>query len=152
MLSHYARRKTDGENIHMARILAIDYGGRRTGIASTDPFQMIASAVGTVDTHEVIEFLKKYCTKEEVEAFVVGQPMRLDGRPSDIEVEILAFIEKLKEALPNKPVFRINETYTSKISMQALIASGVKKKDRRDKRLLDSVSATLILQDYLATK
>ena len=136
----------------MPRILAIDYGGRRTGIASTDPFQMIASAVGTVDTREVIDFLKNYCAKEEVEAFVVGQPMRLDGRPSDIEVEILAFIEKLKEAIPNKPVFRINETYTSKISMQALIASGVKKKDRRDKRLLDSVSATLILQDYLATK
>jgi len=136
----------------MARILAIDYGGHRTGIASTDPFQMIASAVGTVDTREVIDFLKKYCEKEEVEAFVVGQPMRLDGRLSDIEQEILAFIEKLKDAIPNKSIFRINETYTSKISMQALIASGVKKKDRRDKRLLDSVSATLILQDYLATK
>jgi len=113
---------------------------------------MIASAVGTVDTREVIDFLKKYCEKEEVEAFVVGQPMRLDGRLSDIEQEILAFIEKLKDAIPNKSIFRINETYTSKISMQALIASGVKKKDRRDKRLLDSVSATLILQDYLATK
>jgi len=136
----------------MARVLAIDYGGRRTGIASTDPFQMIASAVGTVDTHEVIDFLKKYCAKEEVEAFVVGQPMRLDGRLSDIETEILAFIDKLKKEIPNKTIHRINETYTSKISMQALIASGVKKKDRRNKRLLDSVSATLILQDYLATK
>src|SRR5690606_8074164 len=97
-------------------------------------------------------FLKSYCLKEEVETFVVGQPFRLDGRPSDIETEILDFIEKLKAEFPDKPIHRIDETFTSKISGQSLIASGVKKKDRKNKRLLDSVSATLILQDYLASR
>lgn len=133
----------------MARIIAVDYGGKRTGLAVTDPLKIIATALTTVDTPQLIDFLKKYCQTEEVESFVVGQPFRLDGRPSDIEKEILKFIEKLKEALPDKPVFRLDETYTSKIGMQSLIDSGVKKKDRRDKRLLDSVSATLILQDFL---
>lgn len=134
----------------MPRILAFDYGGKRTGVAATDPLQLIASAVGTVDTQEIIPFIKQYCAKEEVETFVVGQPFRMDGSPSDIEVEILKFIEKLKLEFPQIPIKRIDEAFTSKISMQSLIASGVKKKARRDKRLLDSVSATLILQDYLA--
>jgi putative Holliday junction resolvase len=136
----------------MARILAFDYGGKRTGIAVTDPLQMIATALATVDTNVLMDYLKTYCTKEEVETFVVGQPFRMDGSTSDIEVEILKFIEKLKAEFPNIPVKRMDESFTSKRSMQSLIASGVKKKDRRDKRLLDSVSATLILQDYLATK
>lgn len=134
----------------MARVLSIDYGGRRTGIAVTDPLKIIATALATVDTSGLMEYLKKYCQQEEVEAFVVGQPFRLDGRPSDIETEILKFIEKLRTEIPGKPIHRIDETYTSKISQQSLIASGVKKKDRKDKRLLDSVSATLILQDFLA--
>lgn len=136
----------------MSRILAFDYGGKRTGIAVTDPMQMIATALGTVDTKELIAYLKTYLAKEEVETFVVGQPFRMDGSTSDIEVEILKFIEKLKTEFPNIPIKRMDESFTSKRSMESLIASGVKKKDRRDKRLLDSVSATLILQDYLATK
>lgn len=136
----------------MPRILAFDYGGKRTGIAVTDPLQMIAKALGTVDTKEVLDYLKTYCAKEEVETFVVGQPFRMDGTTSDIEVEILKFIEKLKIEFPNIPVKRMDESFTSRRSMQSLIASGVKKMDRRDKRVLDSVSATLILQDYLATK
>lgn len=136
----------------MPRILAIDYGARRTGLAVTDPLQIIATALGTEDTKGVLEFLKKYCTAEGVEAFVVGQPFRFDGRPSDIEKEILEFIEKLKKEFPQTPIYRVDEANTSKISKQSLIDSGVKKKDRRDKRLLDSVSATLILQDYLASR
>ncbi|HCS22045.1 MAG TPA: Holliday junction resolvase RuvX [Bacteroidetes bacterium] len=136
----------------MPRILAFDYGGKRTGIAVTDPMQMIATALGTVDTKDVMDYLKTYCAKEEVETFVVGQPFRMDGSTSDIEVDILKFIEKLKTEFPDIPVRRMDESFTSRRSMQSLIASGVKKKDRRDKRLLDSVSATLILQDYLATK
>lgn len=136
----------------MPRILAFDYGGKRTGIAVTDPLQMIATALGTVDTKELMDYLKTYCAKEEVETFVVGQPFRMDGTTSDIEVEILKFIEKLKTEFPDIPVKRMDESFTSIRSMQSLIASGVKKMERRDKRLLDSVSATLILQDYLATK
>ncbi|MHB1279258.1 MAG: Holliday junction resolvase RuvX [Bacteroidia bacterium] len=136
----------------MARIVAFDYGGKRTGISVTDPLQMIATALGTVDTKEVMDYLKTYCAKEEVETFVVGQPFRMDGSTSDIEVEILKFIEKLKTEFPQIPIKRQDESFTSRRSMESLIASGVKKKDRRDKRLLDSVSATLILQDYLATK
>ncbi|MBI1222835.1 MAG: Holliday junction resolvase RuvX [Bacteroidetes bacterium] len=134
----------------MGRILSIDYGGKRTGLAVTDPLKIIASALTTVDTSSLMEYLKTYCRKELVEAFVVGQPFRLDGRPSDIEKEILIFIDKLRNEFPEKPIHRIDETFTSKISQQSLIASGVKKKDRKDKRLLDSVSATLILQDFLA--
>lgn len=136
----------------MPRILAFDYGGKRTGIAVTDPLQMIATALETVDTKNVMDYLKTYCAKEEVETFVVGQPFRMDGSTSDIEVDILKFIEKLKIEFPGIPVRRMDESFTSRRSMQSLIASGVKKKARRDKRLLDSVSATLILQDYLATK
>ena len=136
----------------MPRLLAIDYGARRTGIAVTDPLQIIATSLETVDTDKLMTFLKSYCDKEEVEAFVVGQPFRLDGRPSEIESAILEFIDKLKKEIPGRPIYRVDETYTSKISQQSLIQSGVKKKKRQDKRLLDSVSATLILQDYLTSR
>ncbi len=133
----------------MPRILAFDYGGKRTGLAVTDPMKIIATALQTVDTDKLLDYVIAYCKREEVEAFVVGQPFRMDGSTSDIEVEILKFIEKLKAEFPQMPIHRIDESFTSKIGMQSLIASGVKKKDRKDKRLLDSVSATLILQDFL---
>ncbi len=133
----------------MPRILAIDYGAKRTGLAVTDPLKIIASSLRTEPTETLLPFLKDYLSREEVETIVVGQPFRLDGRPSDIEQEILKFIDKLKKQHPAIPIERIDETYTSKIASQTLIASGVKKKKRRDKGLLDSISATLILQDYL---
>ncbi len=136
----------------MPRIMAIDYGAKRTGLAVTDPLQIIATALKTVNTSELLDFLRKYVPQEQVVDFVVGQPFRLDGRPSDIEAEIKVFIGKLSELFPNIPVHRVDETFTSKISAQSLIASGVKKKDRQNKALLDSVSATLILQDYLAQR
>ncbi len=133
----------------MARILALDYGGRRTGIASTDPLQMIASPLKTVETRELFDFLKSYLAEEEVEILVVGQPTRYDGSFSSIEEKILVFIEKFARLYPNIKVERINEMFSSKDAMKALIESGVKKKQRRDKKLLDSTSAALILQDYL---
>jgi putative Holliday junction resolvase len=136
----------------MARILAIDYGGKRCGIAVTDPLQIIATALTTVDAPKLLEFLKDYCGKEAVEAFVVGKPMRHDGSDSSVETEIAAFVVKLKEHFPQTPVHRVDEMFTSKMAQRSLIDSGVRKKQRRDKRLLDSVAATIILQDYLSSK
>lgn len=133
----------------MARIMALDYGGRRTGIAVTDPLQIIASPLTTVNTNELEKFLSGYFENEEVETLVVGQPTRYDGSFSDIESEILKFIERFQQKHPTVRVERINEMFTSKEAMQALIQSGVKKKQRRDKKLLDSTSASIILQDFL---
>ena len=129
--------------------MALDYGGKRTGIATTDPLQIIATPLTTVETKQLLTFLKDYCDKEEVEAIVIGKPTRHDGSDSAIEKYILEFIQKLKEVLPQLSISRINEMYTSKEAMQTLIASGVKKKKRRDKKLLDSTAATLILQEFL---
>lgn len=136
----------------MGRIVAIDYGGKRCGIATTDVLQMIANPLTTVETNKLLVFLQNYCAKEPVEAWVVGQPQRHDGSASDIEKEILVFIEKLKAAIPDIPVYRINEMFTSKMAKQSLIDSGVKKKQRKDKALLDSIAATIILQDFLTSR
>ncbi|HAY89272.1 MAG TPA: Holliday junction resolvase RuvX [Bacteroidetes bacterium] len=136
----------------MSRILALDYGGKRTGIATTDPLQIIASPLITVQTEDLMDFLTSYIAKEEVSELVVGQPTRHDGSFSGIEKYVLEFIEKFKAAHPTIPVHRINEMYSSKDAMQALIASGVKKKGRRDKKLLDSTAATLLLQEFLYDK
>lgn len=133
----------------MARILALDYGGKRTGIATTDPLQIIASPLLTVETKDLKDYLGDYIRKEEVSDLVVGQPTRHDGSFSPIEEKIVVFIEEFKQAHPAIVVHRMNEMYTSKEAMQALIQSGVKKKQRRDKKLLDSTSATLILQEFL---
>lgn len=136
----------------MPRILSIDYGGKRTGLAVTDPLQIIASALTTVETDKLLSYLKDYLQKEEVEAFVVGEPFRADGSHSDIEQEIKKFIVKLKEQHPGIQVHRIDESFSSQKAQQALIQSGVKKKKRRQKNLLDSTAATVILQDYLASR
>ena len=136
----------------MGRIVAIDYGGKRCGIATTDVLQMIANPLTTVETNKLLVFLQNYFAKEPVEAWVVGQPQRHDGSASDIEKEILVFIEKLKTAIPDIPVYRINEMFTSKMAKQSLIDSGVKKKQRKDKALLDSIAATIILQDFLTSR
>mgnify|MGYP006117369897 FL=1 len=136
----------------MSRILALDYGGKRTGVASTDPLQIIASPLITVQTEDLMDYLTEYIAKEDVSELVVGQPTRHDGSFSGIEKYILEFIEKFKKKFPAIVVHRINEMYSSKDAMQALIASGVKKKDRRDKKLLDSTAATLLLQEFLYDK
>ncbi len=131
------------------RILALDYGEKRTGMAVTDPLQMIASGMGAVATQDLIETLRAYVSEEGVVAIVVGEPKQRDNTPSDIEAEILKFIGKLKKEFPGLPIERQDERYTSKLAMQSLVESGVKKKKRQDKALLDEVSATLILQAFL---
>ena len=136
----------------MSRILAIDYGGKRTGIATTDPLQIIATPLSTVSTNQLLEYLTTYMSKEEVSALVVGQPTRHNGSFSTIEQDILVFIQQFQKKHPKVKVHRINEMYSSKDAMQALINSGVKKKQRRDKKLLDSTAATLLLQEFLYEK
>ena len=136
----------------MARILCLDYGGKRTGIAVTDPLQIIATPLDTVETSKLMDFLKKYISSEEVETLVVGQPTRHDGSFSPIEEEILKFITQFQSAFPQIQTDRINEMFSSKDAMQALIASGVPMMKRRDKKLLDKTAAALILQEYLNLK
>ena len=130
----------------MAKIVAIDYGGKRCGIAVTDPLQIIASGLTTVDTSKLMEFIYNFIKREGLDTLVIGQPMRLNNAPSAIETEILKFIEKLKLKLPEVTIVRIDERFTSKLAMDALIRGGAKKKDRKNKKLIDQVSATMILQ------
>ncbi len=133
----------------MARILSIDFGTRRTGIAVTDELQMIASGLTTVATPTLVVFLKEYFSNEKVELVLVGQPLQKDGTPSDVEAEIRKFLETFTKEFPTMPVKRVDERYTSKMAFQTMIDSGLKKKQRRNKALLDEISATIILQQYL---
>ena len=133
----------------MARILALDYGGKRTGIATTDPLQIIATPLITVETKDLLDYLNNYIRKEQVSDLVVGQPTRHDGSFSPIEEKIIGFIQDFVKVHPTITVHRINEMYSSKDAMQALIKSGVKRMGRRDKKLLDSTAATLLLQEFL---
>jgi putative Holliday junction resolvase len=133
----------------MGRILAIDYGTKRTGIAVTDELQLIASGLTTVATGELLSFLKKYVAEENVKKILIGEPKRMDNTPSDVESHILKFVEHLREAFPELPLERVDERYTSKMAFQTMLDSGLKKKQRRNKALLDEISATIILQNYL---
>lgn len=135
----------------MGRILAIDYGTKRTGLAVTDPMQIIASGLTTVDTKELIQYLKTYIKEENVEKFVVGEPKQMDNTASESEVYIQKFLEELIKQFPNIPVERVDERFTSKMAFQTMIDSGLKKKQRQNKALVDEISATLILQSYLAS-
>ena len=136
----------------MGRILAIDYGTKRTGIAITDELQIIASGLTTVDTNSLIDFLYTYVSTEKVDLIVVGLPKQMDNTPSESEVDIHRFLKKLNHKLPNIPVERVDERFTSKMAFQSMIDSGLKKKKRQNKKLIDEISATLILQSYLASK
>lgn len=136
----------------MARILAIDYGMKRTGIAVTDELQIIASGLTTVNTNELLVFLKNYTAKEFVELFIVGEPKQMDNTASESEVLITSFLKKLETEFPNIPVKRIDERFTSKMAFQTMIDSGLKKNQRKNKALVDEISATLILQSYLYSK
>ena len=133
----------------MARILAIDYGGKRSGIAVTDELQIIASGLTTVLTKDLIVFLKDYIYKEKVELFLIGEPKQMDNTSSESEVLIADFIKKLKKAIPDIQIKRVDERFTSKIAFQTMIDSGLNKKQRKNKALVDEISATLILQSYL---
>lgn len=136
----------------MARILAIDYGKKRTGIAITDELQIIASGLTTVATSELMDFLKKYTKDEAVELFVLGEPKQMNNEISESEALILPFIETLKKEIPEIPVERVDERFTSKMAFQTMIDSGLGKKKRQDKGLVDEISATIILQSYLYNK
>ena len=136
----------------MGRILAFDYGTKRTGIAVTDPLQLIASGLKTVETSEILTFLKAYCTDEEVVLFVVGLPKQMNNLPSESEQFIKSFIRNLKRTFPEIPIKREDERFTSKMALQSMIDSGIKKKQRQNKGMVDEISATLILQSYLNRK
>ena len=129
--------------------MGIDFGGKRTGLAVTDPLQIVATALETVPTDQLIGYLKSYCQKEEVEAFVIGYPLRLDGSDTHASPLVRDFTEKLKKEFPDKEIHFVDEAYTSKMALHSLIQSGVKKKDRRQKGSLDKVAATLILQEFM---
>ena len=133
----------------MGRILALDYGTKRVGIAVTDPLHIIATALDTIHPNEVIKFISNYSQKEPVELIVVGLPTQMNGQPSESEMHIKPFLKKLMEQLPNIPVVRYDERYTTKMAISTMIEGGYKKKQRQDKKHLDSMSATLILQSYL---
>lgn len=136
----------------MARILAIDYGLKRAGLAVTDELQIIASGLTTVNTKELLSFLKDYTNREQVELFLVGEPKQMDNTASESEALILPFLEKLKKQFPLIPIVRVDERFTSKMAFQTMIDSGLKKNQRKNKALIDEISATLILQSYLYSK
>ncbi|WP_299134330.1 Holliday junction resolvase RuvX [uncultured Tenacibaculum sp.] len=136
----------------MGRVLAIDFGKKRTGIAVTDELQIIASGLTTIDTNNLISFLKDYITKETVDLFLVGKPKQLNNTDSESEVLITPFLEKISKTIPNIPIKRIDERFTSKMAFQTMIDSGLKKKQRQNKALVDEISATIILQSYLYNK
>ncbi len=133
----------------MARILAIDYGSKRTGIAVTDELQIIASGLTTVPTKELLDFLEKYFLKEDVELVLIGEPKQMDNSASQSEVGIQDFLKKFTEKFPGKELKRVDERFTSKMAFQTMIDSGLKKKQRQNKGLIDEISATIILQSYL---
>jgi len=135
----------------MGKVLALDFGKKRTGIAVTDDLQIIASGLTTVATKELIPFLKNYIKSNNVALFVIGEPKQMNNQPSESEVLIIKFIEKLKRNF-KIPIIRIDERFTSKMAMQTMINSGLPKKKRQNKALLDEISATIILQTYLEQK
>ena len=132
--------------------MALDYGKKRTGIAITDELQLIASGLTTVATHELIAFLRNYVAEENVERFIVGEPKQMDNTPSESEILIAPFLKRLTKVFPDIPIERQDERFTSKIAFQTMIDSGLKKKQRRNKALVDEISATIILQAYLNRK
>jgi putative Holliday junction resolvase len=136
----------------LGRIVAIDFGQKRTGIAVTDPLQIIANRLTTVPSSEVISFLTDYTTKEKVDAFVVGYPRQMNNSLSESVRYLDPFIEKLKKTFPGKEVFLVDERFTSKMAVQTMIMGGLKKKDRQNKALIDAISATIILQSYLESR
>lgn len=136
----------------MGRILAIDYGSKRTGIAVTDEMQIIASGLTTVSTKNLIEFLKSYTSSEIVDLIVIGLPKQMNNELSESEPLILKFIKILNNKFPEMPIERIDERFTSKMAFQSMIANGLSKNQRKNKSLVDEISATLILQSYLTNK
>jgi putative holliday junction resolvase len=136
----------------MGRILALDYGTKRVGVAVTDPLQIIANGLTTIPEKEIWTFLEDYFTKEKVECLVIGYPVQSTGKGSESLRAINPFIRKFIKTYPGIPIIQADERYTSKIAQQAMLSGGLKKKDRQNKSLVDTISATIILQGYLETR
>ena len=136
----------------MARILALDYGTKRVGVAVSDPLQIIANGLDTIATDRVFDFLKKYIAEEEVEVLVIGMPMHLDGNPAQIADKVVAFIKEFEKLFPEIKVETQDERYTSVDAKKIILQSGAKKKKRQNKSLFDKVAAVLILQEYMESK
>ena len=133
----------------MPRILCIDYGKKRTGLAVTDPLQIIATGLTTVDSPELIPFLKKYFQQEKVELIIIGDPRNLDDSDTHATPLVREIIKKLLKEFPLIPIKKVDERFTSKMAKQAMIDMGMKKKDRRNKRIVDEISATIMLHEYM---
>ena len=136
----------------MSRILAIDYGKKRTGIAVTDPMQIIASGLTTVPTHTLMDFLINYVQKEQVERIIIGHPKQMNNEDSENMKNIVPFMNQLKKKMPQMPVELVDERFTSVLAHQAMLTGGLKKKDRQNKALVDEISATIILQSYMESR
>jgi putative Holliday junction resolvase len=133
----------------VARILSIDYGAKRTGVAVTDPMQIIASGLTAVDTKDLMVFLKKYLQQEIVELIIIGEPKNWNESDTHATPLVNAFIKKIQKEFPSIPVKKVDERYTSKLASQAMIEMGMKKKDRQNKKNVDEIAATIMLQEYL---
>ncbi|MDO5447399.1 MAG: Holliday junction resolvase RuvX [Prevotellaceae bacterium] len=136
----------------MGRILSIDYGKKRTGLAVTDPLKIIAGGLATVSTFELFDFLKNYIEKEDVELIVIGDPKQSDGTPSENKARIVEFVNRWKKNMPQVPVEYFDERFTSVLAHRAMIDGGLHKKARQNKALVDEISATIILEDYMRSR
>ncbi|MCR5644690.1 MAG: Holliday junction resolvase RuvX [Prevotella sp.] len=136
----------------MARILSVDYGKKRTGLAVTDPLQLIAGGLATVSTSELFEYLQQYIAREPVERIVIGEPRQPNGEPSENLARVQQFVNRWRKAVPQVPIEYYDERFTSVLAHQAMIDGGLKKKARRDKALVDEISATIILQNYMESR
>lgn len=136
----------------MARILSIDYGKKRTGLAVTDPLQLIAGGLATVSTSELFDWLKNYIAREPVERIVIGEPRQPNGQPSENLARVQQFVNRWRKAVPDVPIEYYDERFTSVIAHQAMIDGGLRRKARQDKALVDEISATIILEDYMRSR
>jgi len=136
----------------LARILSIDYGKKRTGIAVTDPLQIIAGGLATVSTSELFDYLQAYIAREQVEMIVIGEPRQPNGEPSENLARVQQFVNRWRKAVPQVPIHFYDERFTSVLAHQAMLDGGLKKKARQNKGLVDEISATIILEDYLRSK
>ena len=136
----------------MARLLSIDYGKKRTGLAVTDPLQIIAGGLATVATSELFDFLKAYIAREQVEMIVIGEPRQPNGEPSENLARVQQFVNRWRKAVPEVPIQYYDERFTSVLAHQAMLDGGLKKKARQNKGLVDEISATIILEDFMRSK
>ena len=136
----------------MGRILSIDYGKKRTGLAVSDPLQLIAGGLATVATHELFDYLRQYVAREPVERIVIGEPRQPNGQPSENLERVRQFVNRWRKQMPDIPIDYYDERYTSVLAHQAMLAGGLRKKARQDKALVDEISATIILEDYMRSR